>query len=200
MEDRRIRKTRKLFHQTLTEMLADYPFEKITVKELCERADTSRITFYTHYNDKFDLADEMFDEMLNAAQLAFGEMEKSHNPDSDPIITYGHYLTSVLNLYEREFAFFRHTTQRENPYLYYSFYRRVFERVETQIAQSSPRLIPKYPLRKTTVFLCDGLWGFINACIEEGCPFNQIRQESQALLMSILRSDVLTSRKKDKNN
>ena len=51
MEDRRIKKTKKNLKATLIEMLADMPFEQITITSLCSQADISRITFYTHYSD-----------------------------------------------------------------------------------------------------------------------------------------------------
>ena len=45
-------------------MLQDMPFERISVTELCTRADTSRITFYTHYSDKYALVDDIFMDMI----------------------------------------------------------------------------------------------------------------------------------------
>ena len=55
-EDRRILKTKKNLKRTLIELLSQKAFEQISVKELCETAQTSRITFYTHYNDKYHMS------------------------------------------------------------------------------------------------------------------------------------------------
>ena len=57
MTDIRIVKTKRHLKQALVKMLEDTPFEKLTVAELCRRAETSRITFYTHYDDKYDLTE-----------------------------------------------------------------------------------------------------------------------------------------------
>ena len=67
-EDRRIRKTKQLLRQSFASLLAEKPLEDITVKELTERADITRGTFYCHYKDIYDLKDqierELFDEFV----------------------------------------------------------------------------------------------------------------------------------------
>ncbi len=54
-EDLRIRRTYKLLKAALLELLKKEPFEKITVKDICEEAMVHRTTFYTHFEDKYDL-------------------------------------------------------------------------------------------------------------------------------------------------
>ncbi|MDD4685744.1 MAG: TetR/AcrR family transcriptional regulator [Clostridia bacterium] len=50
-KDRRSLLTKKLLKETLLELLKEQPISKITVKELCKRADVNRATFYNHYYD-----------------------------------------------------------------------------------------------------------------------------------------------------
>ena len=57
MTDRRIVKSEKA-------MLLDVGFDAITVKNLTEKADISRKTFYLHYLDKYDLLNGIVDEMI----------------------------------------------------------------------------------------------------------------------------------------
>ena len=64
MEDRRIIKTKKTIKSTLIGILQEMPFEKITVTEICSRGIISRITFYTHYEDKYVLAEELFSDYI----------------------------------------------------------------------------------------------------------------------------------------
>lgn len=67
-KDRRIRKTKQVLRQSFAILLAEKPLEDITVKELTERADINRGTFYCHYKDIYDLKDqierELFDEFV----------------------------------------------------------------------------------------------------------------------------------------
>ena len=62
--DRRVRKTRALLYQCLTELLKEKELKDITVKELSERADINRGTFYLHYKDVFDMMDQIQKEMI----------------------------------------------------------------------------------------------------------------------------------------
>lgn len=56
--DRRKRYTRKVLKESLISLLKDKPISSVTVKEICELADINRSTFYTHYNDQFDLLEK----------------------------------------------------------------------------------------------------------------------------------------------
>ena len=64
--DSRVRRTKRLLRQGLTELLREKSIKKITVRELSERIDINRGTFYLHYKDIYDLVDqiekELFDE------------------------------------------------------------------------------------------------------------------------------------------
>jgi len=61
-EDLRVRKTRAAIHDVFAEMLLEMPFEKITVKALCERALINKTTFYRHYGAIEDLLEEFYQE------------------------------------------------------------------------------------------------------------------------------------------
>ena len=47
--ERIINQTKQLLKASLMELLADKPLAKITVKELCEKADINRTTYYKYY-------------------------------------------------------------------------------------------------------------------------------------------------------
>lgn len=53
--DRRVKYTKMILRQSLIEVLKEKPISRLTIKELCERADINRATFYSHYSDQFDL-------------------------------------------------------------------------------------------------------------------------------------------------
>ncbi len=62
--DRRVKYTKQALKDSLIELLQEKAIEKITVKELCEKADVNRGTFYSHYTDQFELYDEVVREFL----------------------------------------------------------------------------------------------------------------------------------------
>ena len=63
-EDRRVRRTKKLLTQALTELLQKKQVNEITVKELTDLADMNRGTFYMYYKDIFDMLEKIEDELF----------------------------------------------------------------------------------------------------------------------------------------
>lgn len=47
--DIRVKKTRRAIQKAFVELLREKPFEKITVREIAERAEVNKSTFYAHY-------------------------------------------------------------------------------------------------------------------------------------------------------
>lgn len=60
-EDLRITKTKKLLYEALLKEMGTKAFEDIKVNDLCTISMINRSTFYSHYNDKYDL----FVDLLN---------------------------------------------------------------------------------------------------------------------------------------
>ncbi len=65
-EDRRVRRTKKLLTQALTQLLQEKQINEITVKELTDLADMNRGTFYLYYKDTFDMLEKIEDGMFEA--------------------------------------------------------------------------------------------------------------------------------------
>lgn len=64
--DLRIIKTKNNIINAFIELRSKKPLEKITVKELSERALISKATFYLHYKDIYDLSDSLESELVNS--------------------------------------------------------------------------------------------------------------------------------------
>jgi len=69
-KDRRIQKTQKLLHEALGSLIREKPYEEIVVKEILDRANVGRSTFYMHFRDKDELLTSVLHEMLRTAQTA----------------------------------------------------------------------------------------------------------------------------------
>lgn len=72
--DLRVRKTRKAIDEAFMELLQKKPLDKITVRELCEKAMISKGTFYKHYKDVYDLYDRKVEEMYRRALSGIEDM------------------------------------------------------------------------------------------------------------------------------
>lgn len=57
--NRKSKLTRKLFQDTLLELLRDNHISEISVKGLCQAADLNRSTFYAYYQNQMDILREI---------------------------------------------------------------------------------------------------------------------------------------------
>lgn len=78
-EDLRIVKTKKLLYTTLVELMKEMPFEEIKVSDICNRALVNRSTFYSHYQDKYDLLQEFVKDIKNTLAI---ELSKNKEVNS----------------------------------------------------------------------------------------------------------------------
>jgi len=69
--DRRSRKTREALLRELIYLLNEKDIKDISVKELSERADINRGTFYLHYSDVFDMLDKVEQELFEEFNEVF---------------------------------------------------------------------------------------------------------------------------------
>lgn len=62
--DARVRYTKMIIKQQFAGLLKEMPLKRVTVKEICDRAEINRATFYRYYNDPYDLMDQIEEEFL----------------------------------------------------------------------------------------------------------------------------------------
>ena len=115
MEDKRITKTKKTLKNALMKMLDEKDFEHISITEVCRIAEVSRITFYSHYNDKYALLDDIFNDMLAAGTEDYYRRQAENNPRGRLVAGYVNMLDSILKIYYDRFEFFRHADPEKNP-------------------------------------------------------------------------------------
>jgi AcrR family transcriptional regulator len=64
--DRRVQKTRTSLHNALIELAREKPYPSIAVKEILDRANVGRSTFYTHFRDKDELLESGILDLLRS--------------------------------------------------------------------------------------------------------------------------------------
>ena len=108
--DRRSRRSRKLLKQGLLELLREKGFSRISVRDITERMDLNRGTFYLHYPDTTALMRSVEEDMLAEAQaLIDAHIQEtvegnSLRPVFEPVLDY------VLEHRESCTALFRNET------------------------------------------------------------------------------------------
>ena len=79
--DHRTRVTKMLIRKAFTDQLRQKPIQSITVKALCDAAGINRGTFYAHYNDIYDLLEQVEAEMMQDLETAFKPLLETETAD-----------------------------------------------------------------------------------------------------------------------
>ena len=75
-EDRRIRRTKKAMTDAFASLLLEKPLGNISVREISEIADINRGTFYLHYRDVYDMAEQLQNEIIEK----FNDIVENYEP------------------------------------------------------------------------------------------------------------------------
>ena len=78
-EDRRVRKTKKALRESLAELLSEKSIQNISVRELTDKADVHRSTFYANFTDIYDLYNHIEETVIKDLRGIFAT---AHDLDS----------------------------------------------------------------------------------------------------------------------
>lgn len=101
---RSIRRTKRIFKKHFIELIKEKGYRSVTVKDIVERADYNRSTFYFYFQDKEDLIDEIIREKMEELEYSF----------DFPFIDIGD--VEIKDLVPRSMIFFKHIY--EHKYFY----------------------------------------------------------------------------------
>lgn len=73
--DLRIIKTKNSIYLALINLLKNNTFEEIKVSDICNEALINRSTFYSHFEDKYELISSLINDLKNDLE---GELDKIH--------------------------------------------------------------------------------------------------------------------------
>lgn len=107
--DRRVVRTRAAIKQAFVALLAERPFNSITINDIAERADVNRGTVYLHYLDKYDLLDKCMEEHLETVRglcVPSHGVENGQASDEDMLL-------SAFRYFEEHHVFYY--SMLENP-------------------------------------------------------------------------------------
>ncbi|WP_151736868.1 TetR/AcrR family transcriptional regulator ['Paenibacillus yunnanensis' Narsing Rao et al. 2020] len=88
-EDRRVKRTTRALWDALAELLTEKELHNITVRELTDKADIHRATFYTHYKDVYDLYEQIENNVMEELAAIFvGDPTHSYKELFEKLIQY----------------------------------------------------------------------------------------------------------------
>ena len=73
-------RTKNAIRRSFIELLAERPFDKISVRDIAERSEVTRNTFYYYYTDIYALAEDVFEteiERLSESANSYESWQKA---------------------------------------------------------------------------------------------------------------------------
>lgn len=98
-EDLRVVKSRRAIRSTLFALMSEKPLAKITISEICGRAEINRKTFYRHYREIGDVITELENEIL-------GEFSAIMRTGNKSVLDVGAAIRDISAVIERRREFF----------------------------------------------------------------------------------------------
>ena len=183
--DKRIIKTQNNLKKTLRQMVMEKPFEKISVTELCKRAKTSRITFYTYYSDKYDLLNQCFEDIQNEALQRYEELE-AENPEHQLNIACQHFIMVLIEIMG---PFVDASAQEDSKTAVTLFYHFTTQNLKMFKEANAEQLKTHYNADQLDAFLSYGLWGFVFANRDK-YDRKQTVEDAKHLIDDLLASSI----------
>lgn len=99
-EDLRVRRTEKALRNALMTLIHRKGYDDISIQDIVDEAETSRVTFYRHYKDKAQLLSACLDDIYQELTACLEPCSLMNlNPEKPPILILYNYLGQNLDLY-----------------------------------------------------------------------------------------------------
>ncbi len=165
MQESRYNATASLMDEALLLLLEQKDFERITVRELCQKAGVHRTTFYLHYENMNDLLEEtvdMINQRFKRSLSAIGQAEPCRE-----ILTSEKYLRPYLGFIRENMRAYRVIHQRDQLFnsqkTFESFYQTIFSPALTHfgVAEEEKKYVFSFYTQGTVAII--GKW------LEDNC-------------------------------
>lgn len=178
-EDRRIRLTKRMLKESLLEMLKNgTEIHRISIRDLCERADINRSTFYKYYGSQYDLLKEMEDEWLDRIESSINNMGQS----------YDLHLLDILHFMHENIELSRLLCNSNVDPL---FPQRIFSlpAIKRLIVSSLPAQKPDHVVLYTQEFFVSGAYSVIKKWLNKEA--GETPEEMVQIMMHLFSEDAL---------
>lgn len=182
--DLRVRRTRLALREALLALIEEKGFDALIVQDLADRAMINRVTFYKHYRDKYDLLEQIIQEMLS--ELATPVTTLLQSPKNEAVVA---ELTPWLEHVASHASFYRMMLGKEGNAAFAAQLRDYLEGIVEQVVKrmhvNRPSLIPLPMLRR---FATAGFLGVVSWWLEqkEPWPVQELARQLHLLFQQLL--------------
>lgn len=181
--DLRTRKVYNALIEAMKTLMTEKRFEEITVGELCEKAQTRRATFYSHFSDKYEFFAFMLKEMRKELFEEAGDKLATNDP-----IEYAHVMIDIgLSFIEknRDFLLRFENNAAANGLLMI---------VTDRLNQDNKERLAVLPAQLQDEITAQFLIGALNQCVRwwmchmDKVPREEMKKKMYALADSVLKT------------
>lgn len=181
--DPRIHRTKGMLKEALLELMEEKDYKKITVREISERSNLNRATFYLHYLDKDQLLEEMLDEALEDLRVSVQVKDIEFKYESDnphPI-----FIRLFTKMIENNRFYKIMLVQEKVPY----FTESVREILETFVARGTQYMVENkiefnVPKEISIAYIASAYLGVISWWLKNEMPYTPVYMAKQLTRMS----------------
>ncbi|WP_239256612.1 TetR/AcrR family transcriptional regulator C-terminal domain-containing protein [Listeria ilorinensis] len=185
--------TKKTIQNSLLEILATTPFEKITVKQLTAQAFISRAHFYYHFEDKYAVLEALENEFLEKFKSILSEntsfLKEVHDEEDILNLLYENTLKN-MEFFQRNALFLtRIMGKNGDPY----FFDRLYQIYENHFIIALPNNFSEYhnqDVKNFLIFITKGIAATIEFWIKS--DFEKSAENMTTIIVSYLHSSLLT--------
>lgn len=155
-EDLRITKTKRDLRYAIVELLKTNQFEKITVGDICEKAMVNRMTFYKHFNDKYDLLEHTINFLMQDLLIKASEITKP-NDNYDEFINFCVVLSKMIikeSIAQKDE--FKALYMSDSGIVYDIITKTIRKYIEMLVVSLAKIRRPKYSIQTITEFMSGG--------------------------------------------
>jgi AcrR family transcriptional regulator len=174
--------------EALIELLEEKEFDRITIKEICERAQVNRSTFYLHYDNVNDLLGETVEAIYRDFFSRYGGQEgkglQIQDLSSEELfLMTPDYLLPYLDFVEENRKLFSLMYEKNEMMgvekMYTTWFQTIFGPILTRFG------VPESEQGLLMIFYLQGIMGVVMEWVREGCT----RPKEE--LLSIFRKCII---------
>lgn len=149
MENQRIRISKAMLKEALIQLLQEKAIGKISIYELCDRAQVNRTTFYKYYGSQYDLLEDIEADI-------FEDLERLLLTVEDGPSNLGPVLDYLIKERRKCLVFINSTVDKQ-------FAEKLFNLsiIREQFEKNTPGIIKNVPHEYVLLFFCHGAYAII---------------------------------------
>ncbi|MER2106863.1 MAG: TetR/AcrR family transcriptional regulator [Solibacillus sp.] len=184
--DRRIQRTKAKIKEVFIALLQEMPFEKVTVRMITERANINRGTFYLHYLDKFDLLEQLEQEILCTIEAVMKEMQFDERDTLQEVKDKRFpFMVRILEFFQEEQAFLNVVLSEHGDPIFNEKIRQVFVyNVENMLVGQLRAQQLNYPIELLVTYISYANLGILIHWLQQ--DEKQSAQELSIMLLDLM--------------